>query len=83
MIEKEALALIWALQYFKVYRRRGDRPVVVYTDHNSLAFLNLLHYPNQGLMHWSLLLQSYSLTIRDIKGKENLVADALSKDAVN
>ena len=38
-IEKEALALIWALQHFEVYVGFRSSPVVVYTDHNPLIFL--------------------------------------------
>ncbi len=36
IIEKEALALIWALKHFEVYVGGGVRPLVVYTDHNPL-----------------------------------------------
>lgn len=77
VVEKEALALIWSLQQFQVYV--GSGPVVVYTDHNPLTFLNSLHCPNQRLIRWSLFLQSYSLEIHHIKGKDNVVADALSR----
>lgn len=58
-IENEALALIWALKHFDVYVCSGVVPVVVYTDHNPLTFLNLLPCPDQRLIRWSLLLQSY------------------------
>lgn len=78
-IEKEALALVWALQYFEVYLGSGAVPVVVYTDHNPLIFLNSLQCPNQWLVRWSLFLQSHWLDIRHIKGSENVVADALSR----
>ena len=78
-IEKEALALIWALKHFDVYVVSGAAPVVVYTDHNPLTFLNSLQCPNQRLIRWSLMLQSYWLEIRYIKGVENVVADALSR----
>ncbi len=78
VVEKEALALIWALQYFDVYVGLGQ-PVVVYTDHNPLTFLNSFHCPNQRLIRWSLFLQAYSLDIRHIRGSENVVADALSR----
>ncbi len=77
---KETLALIWALQQFEVYV--GSGPVVVYTDHNPLTFLNSLRCANQRLTRWSLSLQSYTLDIRHIKGKDNLVADALSRAPV-
>lgn len=77
VIEKETLALILALQHFSVYV--GSGPVVVFTDHNPLTFLSSLQSPNQRLIRWALLLQSYSLNIRHIKGRDNVVADALSR----
>lgn len=77
VIEKEALALVWALQHFEVYL--GGAPLVVYTDHNPLTFLQSLRCPNQRLMRWSLFLQAYDLEIRHIKGTDNVMADALSR----
>lgn len=62
----------------EVYVGFGSSPVVVYTDHNLLTFLCSLSCPNRRLMRWTLFLQSYSLDIRHIKGKANVVADALS-----
>lgn len=79
VIEKEALALIWALQHFEVYVGSSEGPIVVYTDHNPLVFLHSLQNPNQRLMRWCLFLQSYSLDIHHIKGVENVTADALSR----
>ena len=79
VIEKEALALIWALQHFDVYLGSGLTPLVVYTDHNPLTFLRSLQNPNQRLMRWALFLQPYHLDIRHIKGSENVIADALSR----
>lgn len=79
VIEKEALALIWALQHFEVYVGSAVGPLVVYTDHNPLVFLHSLQNPNQRLMRWCLFLQSYLLDIHHIKGSENVTADALSR----
>ena len=79
VIEKEALALISALQHFEVYLGSGLTPLVVYTDHNPLTFLRSLQNPNQRLMRWALFLQPYHLDIRHIKGSENVMADALSR----
>ncbi|XP_073672376.1 uncharacterized protein [Paramisgurnus dabryanus] len=78
-IEKEALALIWALQHFEVYVGGGLHPVVVFSDHNPLTFLSSLQNTNQRLMRWALFLQPYNLSIRHIKGSENVMADALSR----
>lgn len=77
-IEKEALALIWALQHFEVYLFVGTMPIVVYTDHNPLTFLLSLQNPNQRLIRWSLFLQPYALEIHHMKGRDNVIADALS-----
>lgn len=78
-IEREALALIWVLQFFEVYLSSGTFPVVVYSDHNPLTFLHSLQSPNQRLIRWSLFLQPYPLDIRHIRGVENVLADALSR----
>ena len=81
VIEKEALALVLALQHFDVYVGSGSK-LVVYTDHNPLIFLRSLQNPNQRLMRWALFLQPYHLNIRHIKGRDNQVADALSRAPV-
>lgn len=60
--EKEALASIWALQYFDVYVG-GGLPFEVYSDHNPLTFLHSLQSPSQRLMHWILFLQPYNLSL--------------------
>lgn len=78
-IEKEALALLPALQYFEVYVGSTSIPVVVFTDHNPLVFLSCMYNQNQCLMRWSLVLQDYNLQIFHKKGVENVVADALSR----
>lgn len=78
VIEKEALSLIWALQHFNVYVGTGER-ILVYTDHNPLTFLHSIRCPNQRLTRWSLFLQVYNLDIKHIKGKDNVIADALSR----
>ncbi len=77
VIEKETLALIRALQHFSVYV--GCGPITVFSDHNPLTFLSSLQSPNRRLIRWALLLQAYSLEIRHIKGRDNVVADALSR----
>ena len=39
-IEKECLALMLALQHFEVYVSSAPSPVVVFSDHNPLTFIN-------------------------------------------
>ena len=78
-IEKECLALILAIQQFEVYLTSSTSPVVVFSDHNPLSFLHKLKNKNKRLLRWSLLLQEFNLDIRHIKGKDNIIPDALSR----
>ena len=78
-LEKETLALVLALQHFEVYVSSTCQPLVVYTDHNPLVFLNKMKNKNRRLLNWSLLLQEYDLDVKHIKGVNNVCADALSR----
>lgn len=78
-IEKEALALLLALQHFEVYVGSSSIPVLVFTDHNPLVFLSRMRNANQRIMRWSLIIQDFNLEIRYKKGKDNVLADALSR----
>ncbi|XP_076877760.1 uncharacterized protein LOC143526887 isoform X2 [Brachyhypopomus gauderio] len=78
-IEKEALALMLALQHFEVYLGDSPHPILVFTDHNPLVFVQRMCNKNQRLMRWSLILQSFNLSIQHKKGTDNVVADALSR----
>ena len=82
-IEKECLAFILAIQQFEVYLTSSTSPIVVFSVHNPLSFLHKLKIyknKNQRLLRWSLLLQEFNLDIRHIKGKDNIIPDALSRD---
>ena len=78
-IEKECLSFILALQHFEVYLTSSPSPIVVFSDHNPLIFIHKMKNKNQRLLRWSLLLQKYNLDIRHIRGKDNIISDALSR----
>uniref|UniRef100_A0A1A8GVS8 Gypsy retrotransposon integrase-like protein 1 n=2 Tax=Nothobranchius korthausae TaxID=1143690 RepID=A0A1A8GVS8_9TELE len=78
-VEKETLALVLAIQHFEVYLYPGSTPIQVYTDHNPLVFLSRMYNKNQRLMRWALLVQDYNLQIQHKQGKDNVVADSLSR----
>jgi hypothetical protein len=76
-IEKEALALVTAVRACSVYF--GSSPVLVYTDHSPLQFINTMANSNQKLLRWSIELQQYTLDIKHRPGKDNLMPDLLSR----
>ena len=78
-IEKECLALVLALQHFEVYLSSSSMLIHVFSDHNPLVFINRVKNKNHRLLRWSLMLQEYNLDIKHIKGKDNLIADCLSR----
>ena len=77
-IEKECLGLVLAVQHFDVYISNSSE-VTVFTDHNPLTFLERFRNKNQRLFRWSLFLQPYGLKVTHIKGKDNIIADTLSR----
>ena len=72
------MALISALDHFDVYVS-SSQVLVVYTDHNPLVFLSRMRNSNHRLMRWSLFLQGFNLEIKHIRGRDNVLADALSR----
>ena len=79
IIERETLALLLPLCHFDVYLGSTTFQVTAFTDHNPLTFIHKMKNKNQRLVRWSLALQEYNLEIKHISGKDNVVADALSR----
>ena len=78
-IKEEVLALVLSLEHFQVYVGSACTPVVVYTDHNPLVFLHRMRNKYRRLMIWSLRLQVFNIEVKHISGKNNVLADALSR----
>ncbi|CAM4717004.1 unnamed protein product [Lepidochelys kempii] len=76
-IEKECLAMVWALKKLEPYL--FGRHFTVYTDHSPLTWLHQMKGANAKLLRWSLLLQDYDMDVVHVKGSANLIADALSR----
>lgn len=80
-IEKELLAIIWAVKYFRPYLY-GNK-FTIYTDHRPLAWLYSLKEPNSKLIRWRLRLEEFNFDIKYKKGPQNTNADALSRIKVH
>ena len=76
-IEKECLAIVWALKYFKYYLY--GQAFTIYTDHKPLTWLNTMKNSNQRLTRWILTLQEYRYEIHHRPGTQNRNADGLSR----
>lgn len=76
-IEKELLAVVWACKYFRPYLY--GRKFILYTDHKPLTYGLNLKDTNNRLVHWRLSLSEFDYEIRYRPGKQNIVADSLSR----
>jgi len=75
--EKELYAIIHALEKFRPYIY--GRQFHVYTDHRALIWLCGKRNPMSRLGRWSMQIAEYATGIHFIAGKQNRVADALSR----
>ena len=75
--DKEMLAIFHALTKFRQYLVGGRFKVK--TDHNSLKYFLEKKELNERQQKWVSKIQAYDFEIEYVKGKSNVVADALSR----
>ena len=75
--ESELLAIIDTLRVWRAYLH--GRRFTVYTDHYPLRYLQTQKNLSQRQIRWLELIVSFDFVITPIKGKTNVVADALSR----
>lgn len=73
--EKEALAIVKALEDFRTIVFGTD--ITIYTDHSNLLFMDSSPVPR--IQRWKLKIEEFGPKIIHISGKDNVVADALSR----
>jgi hypothetical protein len=76
--EKECYAIVYALEKFREYLEGHE--FVLQTDNKALIYLDSMRNSNQRLMRWSWKLQEWSPYIQYIKGRDNVLADYLSRN---
>jgi len=77
VVEREAYGVIYALQQFEVLIFGCE--IILFSDHNPLQFLSECIPKSSKLTRWMLAIQRFNITIKHVSGKNNLVADTLSR----
>lgn len=76
-IEKELLAIILSVENFRHYLT--GREFVIVTDHQPLVFLFHAKDCNARLHRWKYTLMGFQFKVIHRKGRNNVIADALSR----
>ena len=76
-IEKECLALVWAVQKFEAYLYGTE--FVIQTDHSPLQHLERVKSPSGRITRWAMSLQPFKFVVEAIPGCDNVMADYLSR----
>jgi hypothetical protein len=75
--EKEMLAVVHAVNKFRHYITGYE--VFIHTDHSAIKYLMNKPITNGRITRWLLLMQEFNITVLNRPGKENQVADFLSR----
>lgn len=76
--ERELLAIVWALKRLRHYLY-GIKNINIFTDHQPLIFAISEKNPNAKMKRWKSFIEEFSPTFHYKPGKDNKVADALSR----
>ncbi|GMF18910.1 unnamed protein product [Phytophthora fragariaefolia] len=76
--DNELLAMKYALVKFRVHLL-GKKPFVIYTDHASLRTAKSSPHLFQRMARWLSFFAEYNFTVEYKPGKQNVLADALSR----
>nr|CAD2202708.1 unnamed protein product [Meloidogyne enterolobii] len=76
-VQIELGAIIFSLRQFRPFIYMAE--IELHTDHKPLAYLLKKADASPNLARWLIELQNYNIKIVHIAGKENLLADALSR----
>ncbi|KAF8796635.1 Retrovirus-related Pol polyprotein like [Argiope bruennichi] len=75
--EREALAVVWALEKFRGYVENQE--ILIASDHQPLKWLMCIKSPSGRLARWALEILSFNPKIEYMPGKSNVLKDMLSR----
>jgi predicted aspartyl protease len=76
--EQKCLAVVWAIRRYRPYLE--DKQFILRTDNKALVWLQQMKDQRAKLTRWAIELQGYQCTIQHCPGRENQLADILSRD---
>ncbi|QRW18196.1 Retrotransposable element Tf2 protein [Rhizoctonia solani] len=77
--DKELLAIIKALEEWRIFLEATDRPIQVFTDHRNLEYWMQARTFNQRHARWRIFLSDFNFEIHYCPGKRSGKPDALSR----
>lgn len=80
-VEKELAAVVWGVGQFRPYL--WGKKFIIHTDHRPLVHLFSMTNPSSRLIKFRLKLEEFDFDIKYIKGRDNVVADAISRISLN
>ncbi|CAB0040695.1 unnamed protein product [Trichogramma brassicae] len=78
--EKECLATLYAMYHYRPYLL--GQPFTLVADHEPLNWMHNRKDPGQKLMRWMFKFTDYQYTFKYRPGKENVVANCLSRNPI-
>jgi len=75
--DKELYALVCSLEMWRPYL--WPKEFVIHSDHESLKYLRSQNNLNRRHAKWVEFIESFPYVIKHEKGKDNIIADALSR----
>jgi hypothetical protein len=76
-VEKEASDVIWELKKFRTWIFGSH--ITIFSDSHPLTFLTSSAPKSAKLTRWAIALQQFNLTFKYTRGRENIIADYLSR----
>lgn len=77
--DRELLAIKLALEEWRHSLESAEHPVMVWTDHKNLSYLQSAKRLNPRQSRWSLFISHFNLSISFRPGSRNVKPDALSR----
>jgi hypothetical protein len=79
VFDKELLAIVDSLKQWRHLLIHSEQVVTIFSDHNNLRYFSTMNLLKPRHARWVEYLSQYTFRILHIKGKDNVVADFLSR----